>query len=173
MGKPRFRLRCKSAALPGLADRFGVRESDASLGQRLVSARRRGWMAKKDLRHLAKWKAVRSSGRMESNSTEFVEEVTRISFGTKSERVRIEALTLLDGVGWPSASVILHFAFPNRYPILDIRAFWTLSQEIPSKVTFPLWWDYVEYTRALAGRKGLSMRDLDKALWQYSLETQP
>ena len=27
----------------------------------------------------------------------------------KEERLRIEILTLLDGVGWPTASVILHF----------------------------------------------------------------
>lgn len=33
---------------------------------------------------------------------------TRVALSTPSERLRIEVLTLLDGVGWPTASVLLH-----------------------------------------------------------------
>jgi hypothetical protein len=32
-------------------------------------------------------------------------------------------------VNWPTASVILHFVYPKRYPILDYRALWQFSKE--------------------------------------------
>ena len=47
-----------------------------------------------------------------------VEDITRIALSTNSERLRIESLTLLDGVSWPSASVLLHFGHKDPYPIL-------------------------------------------------------
>jgi hypothetical protein len=56
-------------------------------------------------------------------------EITGISFGTTSERVRIEALTLLCGVNWPIASTILRYCVREHYPILDVRALWSLDIE--------------------------------------------
>jgi hypothetical protein len=38
---------------------------------------------------------------------------------TSSERELTDALRSLHGVGWPTASVLLHLAYPDRYPILD------------------------------------------------------
>jgi adenine-specific DNA glycosylase len=37
----------------------------------------------------------------------------------------------LRGVGIPTASALLHFAFPNDYPILDVRALASLAAERP------------------------------------------
>ena len=82
-------------------------------------------------------------------------------------------LTLLDGVSWPTASVILHFCSARPYPILDYRALWSLSCEATAvDYDFGLWWDYVRTTRELADEMGLSMRTLDRALWAYSKDKQ-
>ena len=35
------------------------------------------------------------------------------------ERLRIGVLLPLDGIDWPTASVLLHLAHRDRYPILD------------------------------------------------------
>ena len=70
------------------------------------------------------------------------------------------------------ASVILHFRFDNTYPILDFRALWSLGIEERNKYDFELWWAYVLCCRKLARRAGVSMRTLDRALWQYSKENQ-
>lgn len=88
------------------------------------------------------------------------------------ERTRVEALTLLDGVQWPTASVILHFYHKDPYPIIDFRTLWSISMEVPSHYSFEFWWQYVEYCRLLAKRAHLEMRALDQALWQYSKENQ-
>jgi len=84
------------------------------------------------------------------------------------ERARIESLTVLDGVGWPTASVILHFFHKDLYPILDYRAQWSVSMDMPIQYKFGFWWTCVEYCREIASKADVNMRTLDKALWQYS-----
>jgi hypothetical protein len=109
---------------------------------------------------------------MESNQESYVKEVTSIALAG-SERVRIETLTILDGVSWPTASVILHFFHRSRYPILDFRALWAVKLKPPSQYGFDYWWSYVKYCRTLASANRVDMRTVDRALWQYSKERQP
>ena len=83
----------------------------------------------------------------------------------------MRVLLLLSGVSWPVASVLLHFCDRAPYPILDVRALESLGVKAPSAYTFPFWLAYVETTRALSRKTGLSMRDLDRGLWQLSKES--
>lgn len=64
--------------------------------------------------------------------------------------------------------MILHFEFPDEYPILDFRAFWSLGWEQPSDYSFKFWTDYCARLRELAKAHGVDLHTLDKALWQYS-----
>ena len=134
--------------------------------------RRQGYLAKPDFLLLARWKSPRSEKRYAANSDDFVREVTRVALSTSSEQLRIEVLTLLNGVGWPTASTILHFSHREPYPILDFRALWSLGYDVVPPYTFEFWLGYTTYTRAEAERYGLTMRELDKALWQFSKEHQ-
>jgi hypothetical protein len=70
----------------------------------------------------------------------------------------------------PTASVLLHFAMPDRYPILDVRALDSLG--VTGRSTYPpaFWLGYLDACRSLAAEHGVSLRTLDKALWQYSKE---
>jgi hypothetical protein len=69
---------------------------------------------------------------------------------------------------------MLHFAHRDLYPILDFRALWSLGHEKPPAFyTFDFWWEYVQSCRARAKECGVSMRVLDRALWQFSKENQP
>lgn len=117
---------------------------------------------------VARWKSPRSAGHIKLNNDEYVKEITGFALQTKNERARIEALTILDGVSWPTASVILHFFHDEKYPILDFRALWSVGVKLPSKYDFEFWWDYVVFCRDLAARTGHEMRTLDRALWAYS-----
>jgi len=74
----------------------------------------------------------------------------------------------LNGVDYPVASTILHFAEPDRYMILDFRALWSLGIKQPSYWTFEFWMDFTRRARELAESLGVSIRTLDKALWEYS-----
>jgi hypothetical protein len=102
-----------------------------------------------------------------------VREVTGWALGAATERGRIEPLTLIDGVQWPMASVLLHIFHSDPYPILDFRALWSVDSDVPAVYTFEFWWVYVTFCRATADANGVDMRTLDRALWQYSKENQP
>ena len=106
------------------------------------------------------------------NDEKFINEVTRIALTTSDERLRIEVLTLLSGIGWPTASVILHFCVKDQYPILDFRALWSLGIKNIPKENFAFWCSYTSYCRNLARKTRVSMRTLDRALWQYSKQHQ-
>ena len=168
----RFHLRFKKSAIPKLGGRY------AYAGQKKVTdvldsipgVKKRGYMTKTDLDKLAYWKATRSAGLVGRNSESYVRTVTKFSLSTRDERARIESLTILDGVGWPTASCILHFFHRDDYPIMDIRALESLSVEVPSQYGFDFWWKYVEYCRRLARKADTDMRTLDRALWGWSKE---
>jgi len=133
-------------------------------------AKKRGYLTKSELQAICEWKTPRSKPRVEENSESFVEEVTRIALGTSSEKLRVEILTLLSGVRWPTASTILCFCHKEEYPILDFRALETLGRPDikPNHYCFELWNAYVNKCRAIANNASISVRELDKALWEYS-----
>jgi hypothetical protein len=101
-----------------------------------------------------------------------VRDATALALQSSDDRVKIGVLRLLNGVDWPTASVILHFCDVLPFPILDYRALWSPGYEAPPPYTFDFWQAYTAYTRELARSAGLSMREVDRALWQYSKENQ-
>ncbi len=135
--------------------------------------RERGCFTKPELQAVCRWKTPRSQPRVQANPEGFVQEVTRVALSTPDERLRIEVLTLLEGVAWPTASVLLHFGHRDPYPILDYRALWSLGVEQEIEYDFPFWWAYTQFCRELARQAGVPMRILDRALWQYSADNQP
>ena len=136
------------------------------------AAQKRGYMTRPEFLKVCEWKSPRTKSRCATNSSDFIKEITQVSFSAKHEQLRIQVLTLLFGVGWPTASVILHFCGSSKYPILDFRALWSLEAEQPTAYDFPFWLSYTEHCRALAERNDVSMRTIDRALWQYSKENQ-
>ena len=108
---------------------------------------------------------------MRANSAVAVEAQTRIALaGASSERQRLEALRSLKGVEWATASVLLHLAYPERYPILDRRALHGLGVRAPSAYSFRFWEEYVEACLQLTRQADVDGRTLDQALWQWSKE---
>lgn len=165
-------LRCKTSELLRLAVRYQYPLQETTLLDLKETIKKRGFLTKDELRVLARWKAPRSAGHIESNSEEYIKEITTFALSAETERARIEVLTNLDGVQWPTASVILHFFHKEHYPIMDYRALWSVSMPKPVQYYFDFWWCYVEFCRELSERTNLDMRTLDRALWQYSKEKQ-
>jgi hypothetical protein len=86
------------------------------------------------------------------------------------ESERIRRLLELQGAGVPTASTLLYVAFPEDYPILDVRALESLGVNPRSQYPVSFWLEYLDVCRQLARRTGVSIRTLDKALWQHSKE---
>ena len=167
-----FTLRFDSSRLLELAGRYN--DPNEHVVERLAPLMKdMEFLDSETFVQLMGWKTQRTKKRVNSVAGNMLKEITQLSFGTKDERLRIEVLRLLNGVDWPSASVILHFKFPDRYPIIDFRALWSLGFEKLPTYNFTFWNDYSVFCRKLAHENSLTMRKLDRALWQYSKENQP
>ena len=175
-----MKLRFDPERIRELAGRYDAetRERDRRLTTAITkevfpSYKQKGHLTKDEFRTVCEWKTPRSKRWCESNDEDLIKEVSALALATKSERLRIQVWTLLAGVQWPTASVFLHFAFHDRYPIIDYRAIWSLQADVPNQYTFPFWWEYTSLCRTLAREARVTMRALDKALWKYSELHQP
>lgn len=105
---------------------------------------------------------------MASNSAAAIRSATRRAFEAEDLADQVGHLLVLAGVGLPTASVLMHFAFPEAFPILDVRALESLGVGGHPSHTPAFWADYVAACRTIAAQRGISLRTLDKALWQHS-----
>lgn len=130
------------------------------------------YLTKDALANIEIWKWGRRRGLVDANEEEFIREVTRASFSAKSERFKLEVLTLLNGVGIRMASTILAFRYPQRYTVMDWRAWKSLKSfsmlEGEIEDTYDCWQRYNSVCQELAARNRVSLRKLDKALWQFN-----
>jgi hypothetical protein len=166
-----FALQFDPAEIGALAARFGDPGGDAGAEAVGAAAARRGHYSRGEFLALCEWKSPRSRPLVAGNSAGAVRAATRVALAPGTgERERIEALLGLRGVGMPTASVLLHFAMPDAYPILDVRALESLG--VKGRSTYPVafWLGYLDACRSLAAMHGVTLRTLDKALWQASKE---
>jgi DNA-binding transcriptional ArsR family regulator len=164
---PRFELQFPAGEIEQLAARFAY-EDDARCRDAGAAARARGNYTRAELLEVCGWKSPRSSSRVVANSSTIVASATRAAFATSDEAGRMSALTSLSGVGVPTASALLMFAFPDDYPILDVRALESLGVKPRAQYPITFWLAYLECCRELAHRYDVHIRTLDKALWQHS-----
>ena len=146
---------------------------EQSLKTWLAEQRGQKFLDKGRFLKLAAWKSPRAKRHHERNDSDFVREVTELAFQQDDERLSLHILMALDGVGMPVASALLHFAFPDRYPILDFHVVQALTEvglwqraKAPD-FTLAEWLKFTQLMRERAGRLGVPMRDLDKALWAF------
>ena len=116
------------------------------------------------------WKTVRSRPKVAANTEAAIVDATGRALAAGDEATRIAALLELEGVGVPTASTLLYFAFPDDYPILDVRALESLGVRPRSTYPVSFWLEYLGACRDIAARAGVGLRTLDKALWQHSKE---
>jgi len=135
-----------------------------------AAARARGHYTREEFIEVCAWKTVRSRPKVGANPGAAIVDATGRALAASDEATRIAALLELDGVGVPTASTLLYFAYPDEYPILDIRALDSLGVKPRSTYPVSFWLEYLEACRDLARQAGVTLRTLDKALWQYSKE---
>jgi hypothetical protein len=135
------------------------------------AARERGHYTLEEFVAACRWKTPRSAPLVARNAAPEVEAATRAALGPAgSAGERMQALRALRGVEWATGSVLLHLAYPDRYPILDVRALHALGVTGRSSYTTAFWEAYVAECARLAAAAGVDGRTLDRALWQWSRE---
>ena len=166
---PVFEIQFAPELVPELAARFPVVDESAveTIG---APVRARGYYQRREFLLVCAWKTPRSGPRVARNTGPAIRAATRRALADPDEAARMAALLTLSGVGVPTASTLLYFALPARYPILDVRALESLGVKPRSQYPIAFWLGYLEACRALADRCGVSLRTLDMALWQWSKE---
>lgn len=167
-----MKLRFNESQIKEIASRYEYSRNEDKIIQMRELIQKKGFLNKEQLLLVAKWKSPRSAGHVKKNSNVYIEEVTSFAFSASDERSKIETLTILDGVAWPTASVLLHLFHRERYPILDFRALWSVGLDVPKQYKYSFWVPYVTFCRNMADNNEVSMRILDRALWQHSKEKQ-
>ena len=166
---PSFELQFPIEQVSALAARFPVMDDARGLvlGAAVLA---RGHYTRAEFIEVCAWKTVRSRPKVAANSEPAVVDATSRALSAVDEATRISALLELAGVGVPTASTLLYFVYPDDYPILDVRALESLGVKPRSGYPVGFWLAYLSACRALARRAGVSIRTLDKALWQHSKE---
>ena len=180
-----FHLRFDQSEVPFWAKRYVEQSKPADMrGETDIdqilapAAKARGYLTRDEFLEICHWKSRRPKPYYARNTDDFIQAATATALSTPSEQLRIEVLTLLSGVKWPVASAILHWTHVDPYPILDVRALWSLGwsemADRPSLVyDFGDWREYTLYCRQLRQECDVTMRELDRALWQYAKEHMP
>jgi hypothetical protein len=168
--EPRMRL----AEAHEWAARYAYDVDDDKVIDAIAPAvRARGHFLRDEFLDTYRWKTHRTLRHAEKYSEAEIADVTGVAFRQTDEKLRICLLRALDGVDWPVASTLLHVGLSPDYPIIDFRALWSLGSTMPTYVNFEFWWAYVDCCRKLAADAGVTVRELDKALWAYSDANQP
>ena len=167
-----MKLRFSESEIQQWAERYNSGSTDEAYFVEISpKIQAQGYLDKELLKRIARWKSPRRAGLIEKNDDDYIKDLTSFAFSATSERARIEVLLLLDGVGWPTASVTLHLFHKDPYPILDFRAMWSIGLD-DYTYSSSFWSDYTSFCREITSCNQIDMRTLDKALWQYSKENQ-
>jgi hypothetical protein len=168
---PAFALQFPIQQVSEYAARYATADDDDEVLAIARAVRDRGYYTLEEFRTVCRWKTPRSAPLVAQNSGESVEAATRVALSDESDdRERLEALLSLRGIGWPTASVLLHLPYPERYPILDKRALHALGVVDAPRHSSDFWERYVAAYLQLIEQAGVDGRTLDQALWQWSKE---
>jgi hypothetical protein len=144
-----------------------------ALIRELRPARARRYLTPPELEKICRWKSPRALQYIRSNSPARVRDATKRALATRSERRRLDALLELKGVSVPMASAILMLLNAERYAVIDIRV-WQVLYSVgtvtkkPEGVnfTFGNWYQFLVIVRYLAKKLGVTVRDVERALFQ-------
>jgi hypothetical protein len=147
-------------------------EGTVALMHALRAARRRGYFTRAEFEAACRWKSPRAIHHLRANSRHAVRAATRSALGARSEERRLAALTALRGVSVPTASALLTLLDPRRYGVIDIRV-WQLLHRVGTVHAraggagfgFEHWRRFLEVIRDLAGRLGVTARDVERTLF--------
>lgn len=174
-----FKLQFDISEIPALAARYEAALGDLdnqAFARAAAIAARKGAHTKatiEDLLAVMGWKSPRALGHLRFNTDEEIFEALDIAMDTEHERTAIAVLCGLEGFGVPMASAVLTalqgHSDDERFTIIDWRALEALGRKNET-ITLPLYLDYLDFIFGIKERTGYSLRMIDRALWQWSLE---
>ena len=161
-----FVLQFDPSEIGGRSERFGFADDThaRAAGRAILD----GDYSVRNVRVIVEWKSRRSKGRFGRNAESDVADALRLAVSAKTERSAIAVLCGLRGIKVPVASAIMAAVVPERFTIIDFRALEALGIKRRHAPTVDFYLDYLAYCRQLAPKNAGGLRELDRALWQWS-----
>ena len=156
----RMQLRFCESEINDLANRYteSQREENRMREQYLIDLRcdvlDRGYLTKQELHTIARWKSPRRAALTLENTDDFIKEITEEAFTSTDDWTNLLTLTRLQGIGQPTASAILHLYDEGQYPILDIRALWSVGLEWKKELPIRSGWTMSSFVGTLQTETG-------------------
>jgi hypothetical protein len=124
----------------------------------------------RDIERVYRWKSSRSVGHFLTNDAEHVVSTVRSALRAKVDAVALARVETLNGVKARTGSALLAIFRPDRYTVMDWRARQTLEafgylEDLQRASWTNVWPGYMSLCRDIASRTGVSLRELDRALW--------
>ena len=148
-------LRAREAELKPYLD--GVDDFINALGKRNDKSK----IDIKTLHLIAKEKSRRRAELVWRNDPKVVEQITELAFSIEDDTKPLQLLCVLDGVNVPTASSMLSWLFPEKWPVIDQRAWRTLhragvvtSRPSGTALGVSQWRVYLQAVRALQAQLG-------------------
>lgn len=138
-------------------------------------ANKKGYLTFEAFYKICMWKSVRQKQKyISAKNRKQVEAITKDAFAEQSEKVKMQQLRQLDGVGIPTASAILSVIFPEKYAVIDIRCLEVLknifNQKINKFISINTWISYNDLMRDWAKENNTTPRKLDMAFFAMHKE---
>ena len=168
MQKPIFNLQFAAKDIRGLAARYDFKEDKIALdaGARISG----GDFSRANLEAIFEWKTKgRGRSRLTKNNDDEIADALKLAIEAETPRAAVAALTGLSGVDVPVATAILATVKPDDHTIIDWRALHALGVNA-SSVTIKLYLCYLTYCKEIAVKNKVTLRELDRAMWQWSKE---
>ena len=148
------------------ADRYDVAFDDARIGTIVGKAS----PTYRDIEQVYRWKSARAIGHFQKNPKQLVTKRVRSAIAEPDQAVALASLLELRGVKARMASAILAVFRPERYTVMDWRAWESLTRhgllsDVQGLGWQAAWPAYLAECRRIAGTHRVTLRELDRALW--------
>lgn len=163
-----FQLQFNPKDIITYAGRYSFAEDESAMnaGRRITQ----GEYTRSNLVTIFQWKTRgRGIARIQKNTDIEIADALALAVAAKTERSAIAVLLGLYGIAVPVASAILTAINPDRYTIIDFRALEALGTDSKDR-TVDFYLKYLNACRQLSQQHRVKLRELDRALWQWSSE---
>src|SRR5208337_2659503 len=163
-----FQLQFDPSKVEEIASRYSFKEDVDPLeaGKEI----RIGKHTRENIQRIFEWKTKgRGRSRLDKNSDQDIADALSLATKGKSDRAAVAVLMGLNGVQVPVASAILTAIDPEHFTVIDFRALEALGVTT-ANMTINYYLEYLDACRGLARENKVTLRTLDRALWQWSKE---
>lgn len=120
---------------------------------------------------IIKWKSPRLAGIIKLHEFESrYKPVLEIVIKENNIKKKLNKLITLYGINIPSATTILHFIYPDVFPIIDCRTVCALNHFNRNnfiRITEKHYWDFFAAIHRIKSDTNTSLREIDRALFSY------